>query len=160
MDIEQRLKALRLELPGEPKLPAGVVPILAWARVHRDRVYFSGHAPLAPDGTISGPFGRVGAEISLDQAVACARSAMLALLGSAHRALGSLEVIDAWLRIDGILQTTPTFTQMSQVMNGASRLLLEVFPEAVATHARSAVGVASSPLNLPVILTGQLAIKI
>ncbi len=66
--IEAQLAAKGFELPEPAKVPKGVVIEFAWARVHGDIVYVSGHAALAADGTLVGPFGRVGAEVSLEQA--------------------------------------------------------------------------------------------
>jgi hypothetical protein len=67
MRVEAKLEELGLALPEAPKLPPGVQAPFAWVRVHQDRVYISGHGPLAPDGTPGGPFGKVGAEVSPEQ---------------------------------------------------------------------------------------------
>src|SRR5690348_589907 len=82
MRIEDRLTSLGLYLPEPAKVPPDVVLDFAWARVHGDRVYVSGHGPQAADGSVIGPFGRVGAEVTPEQAVEAAKLATLAVLGS------------------------------------------------------------------------------
>lgn len=64
MIVEDRLSKMGLRLPAEADPPAGLIIDFAWARVHGERVYLSGHGPQAADGAIIGPFGRVGAEVS------------------------------------------------------------------------------------------------
>ena len=68
MHVEAKLEELGLTLPEPAKLPPGVQASFAWVRVYGDRVYVSGHGPLAPDGTPAGPFGQVGADVSSEQA--------------------------------------------------------------------------------------------
>ncbi len=88
MSVESRLDELGFVLPAHAKVPAGVVIDFAWARHYGDRVFLSGHGPQAPDGTLVGPFGRVGAEVSPEQAVEASRLAALAAIASLKRAIG------------------------------------------------------------------------
>jgi hypothetical protein len=68
MQIEAKLHALGLVLPPEPRMPPGIQRSFAWVRVRGTRAYISGHGPQQPDGAITGPFGKVGVEVSADEA--------------------------------------------------------------------------------------------
>jgi enamine deaminase RidA (YjgF/YER057c/UK114 family) len=136
-----------------------VILDFAWARVFTDRVYVSGHGPQAADGTVIGPFGRVGVEVTPEQAAEAARFATLAVLGSVKRAIGDLDRIAAWLRIDGFVLVVPGFDRTTNVVNGCSRLVAELFGDEVARHARTAIGVAATPLSCPVVIAAELALK-
>lgn len=70
MNIENRLRELGLYLPEPAKVPPDVVLYFAWVRTFGNRVYVSGHGPQAPDGSVVGPFGRVGSEVTPEQAAA------------------------------------------------------------------------------------------
>jgi enamine deaminase RidA (YjgF/YER057c/UK114 family) len=159
MQIEQRLEQLGFVLPQPVKAPAGIEIPFAWVRVHGDRVYVSGHGPLNPDGTPAGPFGRVGAEVSAEQGYAAARLATLSILSSLKRTLGDLDRIAAWLVVSGMVNVAPGFTQTTNVINGCSDLLLKVFGSEVGTHARTAIGMAQLPLNLPVVIAAEVAVR-
>ena len=73
MRIEVRLEERGLALPESAKPPLGIELSFAWIRVRGDRAYVSGHGPLKPDGSIAGPFGKVGVELSLEQGSEAAR---------------------------------------------------------------------------------------
>lgn len=147
-----------VHLPAEAKPPPGVVIDFAWARVHGDHVYLSGHGPQAPDGTIVGPFGHVGTEVSPEQAVESAKLAALSAIASLRRSIGSLDRVAAWLRVDGFVLAAPGFDRTTNVVNGASCLILEAFGEDVGRHARTAMGVAATPLNCPVVIAAVVAL--
>jgi hypothetical protein len=117
MLIEQRINASGLYLPEPARIPSDVILDFAWARVFADRVYVSGHGPQAADGTVIGPFGRVGVEVTPEQAAEAARFATLAVLGSVKRAIGDLDRIAAWLRIDGFVPVGPGFDRTTNVVN-------------------------------------------
>jgi enamine deaminase RidA (YjgF/YER057c/UK114 family) len=157
--IEQRIAALGLYLPEPAKVPPNVVIDFAWARVLGDRVYVSGHGPQAADGTVVGPFGRVGLEVTPEQAAEAARLATLAVLGSVKRAIGALDRVAAWLRIDGFVLVAPGFDRTTNVVNGCSRLVVELFGEDIGRHARTAMGVSATPLSCPVVIAAELALK-
>ncbi|MDF2651388.1 MAG: RidA family protein, partial [Paenibacillus sp.] len=149
MEIEHRIREMGLYLPEPAKVPADVVLDFAWVRVFGDRVYVSGHGPQAADGSVIGPFGRVGAEVTPEEAVEAARLATLAVLGSVKRAIGDLDRIAAWLRVDGFVLAAPDFNRTTNVVNGCSALLHHIFGREVAQHARTAMGVAATPLSCP-----------
>lgn len=159
MRIEKRLEELGLVLPQPAKVPPGVKIQFAWVRVHGDRAYVSGHGPLNPDGAPAGPFGQVGAEVSAEQAHAAARLTALAMLSSLRLALGDLDKISAWLMVSGMVSVAPGFAATTNVINGCSEVLLEVFGFDVGTHARTAIGVTHLPLNLPVIIAAEVAVR-
>jgi enamine deaminase RidA (YjgF/YER057c/UK114 family) len=158
MKVEARLAARGLALPlpmvtGTPvKLP------FANARVSGSRVFISGHGPLNPDGSLADPRGKVGAEVSLDDAYLQAQRTMLAILGSLQREIGNLDRVTAWLRLFGMVNVAPGFNQTPNVINGASDLLLDLYGPEIGSHARSAVGMAELPFNIPVEIEAELEI--
>jgi enamine deaminase RidA (YjgF/YER057c/UK114 family) len=159
MQIEQRLEQLGLVLPEPAKVPAGVQIPFAWVRLHADRAYVSGRGPLNRDGCPASPFGHVEAEVSADQGYAAARLASLSILSSLKRSLGDLDRTTAWLLVSGMVNVAPGFTQTTNVINGCSDLLLEVFGSKVGAHARTAIGMAQLPLNLPVVIAAEVAVR-
>ena len=159
MTIEARISDLGLVLPEEAKLPPDFVLDFAWARVHGDRVYVSGHGAQAPDGSFPGPFGRVGAEVMSDEAETSARLATLAAIASLKRAIGSLDRVEAFLRLEGFVLAGPGFDRPSNIINVASHLIINIFGEEIGRHSRFAVGVAATPLSCPVIIAAQVAIR-
>jgi len=148
--IEQRLKSLGLVLPKPLQLPPGVVLPFPWVRVMGTRALVSGHGPTQADGSLALPLGKVGREVSLEQAHAAARLTGLAILGSLQRELGSLDRIKGWTRVFGMVNSAPGFNRQPAVINGFSELILEVFGPQRGAHARSAVGLAELPFNIPV----------
>ncbi|HLV79019.1 MAG TPA: hypothetical protein VKT32_02020, partial [Chthonomonadaceae bacterium] len=87
MQIEAKLKALGLALPPPVKVPPGARLPFAFARVRGSRVYIAGHGPQAPDGSLARPFGKVEAEVSVEEATDAARLTALSILGSLQREL-------------------------------------------------------------------------
>lgn len=159
MKIEQRLKDLGLELPAPLQVPHGFVLPFPWVRVVGKRAYISGHGPTNKDGSIAEPRGKVGKEVAADQAYNAARLTGLAILGSLHRELGDLDRIAAWVRILGMVNVAPGFTRTPPVINGFTDLILEVFGKEVGMHARSAVGMAELPFDIPVEIEGEVELK-
>lgn len=156
--IEDRLQALGLVLPEPVKVPSGVKLPFSFVRVHGNRAYISGHGPLSPDGNIATPLGKVGADLSLDEAYQAARSIGLAVLSSLKRELGELDRVAAWLRVFGMVNSAPGFNQQPQVINGFSDLILELYGPERGQHARSAVGLAELPFDFPVEIEGEVEI--
>jgi enamine deaminase RidA (YjgF/YER057c/UK114 family) len=157
MLIERKLAGLGLVLPEPIRLPEGVELPFPWVRVHGDRAFVSGHSPLHPDGSMAGPFGKVGAEVTPEQAYDAARLTALAVLASLRRELGDLDRISAWLRVFGMVGTAPGFTATPAVINGFSDLVIELWGQA-GRHARSAVGLAELPFGIPVEIEAEVAI--
>lgn len=157
--IAQRLQDLGLVLPAPAQLPPGVQLPFPWVRVVGARAVFSGHGPLLPDGSLAQPRGRVGAEVSPEQAYQSARLTALAVLASLQQALGSLDRISAWVRVFGMVNTAPGFNRQPAVINGFSDLILEVFGPQCGAHARSAVGMAALPFDIPVEIEGEVLLE-
>ena len=154
--IEQRLATLGLVLPPPVTPPAGVVLPFAFVRIAGRRAIISGHGPLNADGTIAAPLGKLGRELTVEQGYRAARLTALAMLGSLRRALGDLDRITAWTRVFGMVASAPGFDRQPAVINGFSDLVLELFGPEIGAHARSAVGMAELPFNLPVEIEGEV----
>ena len=159
MRIEARLEELGLVLPEPMCAPSGARLPFASVRVRGDRAYVAGHGPQNPDGTLAGPFGKVGSDLTLEQAYGSARLTALSILASLARTLGDLDRISAWLRVFGMVNTLPGFGQEPAVINGCSDLILDVFGPDIGQHARSAVGMADLPFNLPVEIEAEVQIQ-
>ena len=138
-----RLAALGLTLPPVAAPVAAYVPAVRTGRY----VYTSGQLPTV-DGKLPAA-GKVGDEVSAQDAAGMARTCALNALAAAASAVGGLEAIRRIVKVTGFVASAPGFSGQPQVVNGASELLIEVFGED-GRHARSAVGVAELPLNAPV----------
>jgi enamine deaminase RidA (YjgF/YER057c/UK114 family) len=130
-------------------LPEVVAPLAAYVPAVRtgDLVYTSGQVPMV-DGKLA-QTGKVGAEVGLDDARELARICALNALAALKSEVGDLAKVVRIVKVVAFVASDPAFTQQPQVANGASELLAEVLGEA-GKHARSAVGVASLPLDAPV----------
>ena len=156
MKVEERLALLGLVLPPPVQAPPGVRLPFTPVRIIGDRAFVSGHGPQLPDGSIAGPFGKVGAEVTVEEGYASARLTALSMLGSLQRALGDLDRV-AWARVFGMVASAPGFDRQPSVINGFSDLILDLYGDAGA-HARSAVGMAELPFGLPVEIEAEVAI--
>jgi RimJ/RimL family protein N-acetyltransferase len=150
MEVEAKLKEMELVLPAPVKVPPGLVLPFSWVRVRGSRAYVSGHGPLNPDGSLAEPLGKVGAEVSEEEAYGAARLTALAMLASLKRELGDLTRVGAWLKVFGMVDSAPGFVRQPNVINGFSDLILELYGPEAGDHARSAVGMAELPLSLSV----------
>ncbi len=149
MRIEAKLEELGLVLPEPMRVPPDLRMPFSWVRVRGDRAYVSGHIPLTTDGSVAGPLGKVGAEVSAEEGYESARLVALAHLASLKRALEDLDCITAWLRVFAMVNAAPGFDRTPLVTNGYSDLILELYGPEVGAHARSSIGMAI-PLNAPV----------
>ena len=154
--IEQKLQALGLVLPPPAKLPAGVVLPFPWVRLVGRRALVSGHGPIAGDGGFAVPLGKVGRELSVEQGYEAARLTALGILASLQRTLGNLDRVTAWTRVFGMVNAAPGFNRMPAVINGFSDLILELYGPDVGAHARSAVGLAELPFDIPVEIEAEV----
>ncbi len=159
MKIEARLQALGLVLPESMKAPSGVKLPFANVRVRGNRAYIAGHGPLMPDGSLAKPLGKVGSEVSEQEAYQSARLVTLAILASLKRELGDLDRVSAWLRVFGMVNTAPGFNRQPAVINGFSDLILELYGPEIGQHARSAVGMAALPFDIPVEIEAEVEIS-
>jgi enamine deaminase RidA (YjgF/YER057c/UK114 family) len=158
MRIEARLAELGLTLPPAFPAPPGVRLPFPWVRVHGSRVFVSGHAPQAPDGGLAQPLGKVGAELTVEQGYQAARLVALSILGSLQRELGDLDRVSSWLRAFGMVNVAPGFNNPPAVVNGFSDLIVELYGPEAGAHARSAVGMAVLPFDIPVEIEAEVEI--
>jgi len=142
-ELDDRLNELGLVIPEGSKPVAAYIP----AVVSGNLVYTSGQLPFV-DGVLPAT-GKVGAEVSAEDAKNYARTCVLNGLAAARSAIGSLDRITRVVKVVGFVASDPSFTGQPGVINGASELLGDIFGES-GQHARSAVGVAVLPLDTPV----------
>jgi enamine deaminase RidA (YjgF/YER057c/UK114 family) len=157
--IRRRLDELGLVLPEPLRLPPGMKLPFPWVRVVGTRAVFSGHGPTNDDGSVAMPLGKVGDAVSQEQAYEAARKTGLAILGSLERELGDLDRIAGWTRVFGMVNSAPGFAAQPAVINGFSDLVLDVFGREVGAHARSAVGMAELPFQIPVEIEGEVELR-
>lgn len=156
MSVEQRLIDLGLELPqpmNTDTLPFDLV------RADGNHLYLSGHVPTDLTGKVSQPFGKVGADVSEDEAYRIAARIALGLCASIKAHIGDLDRVDKWLRIFGMVNAAPGFTKIPAVINGCSDTVLAIFGNDVGAHARSAVGMAELPFSVPVEIEAEVRIR-
>lgn len=158
MEIEGRLDEMGLILPPAVKAPPGVALPFSFVRIHAGIAYISGHGPQKADGTVAGPLGKVGADVTVEQGYEAAKLVALSMLGSLKRALGDLDRVSAWLRLHGMVNCAPNFAQQPAVINGCSDLILALYGPDRGAHARSAVGMGSLPFNMAVEIEAMAAI--
>ena len=140
---EQRLTELGITLP-EIRPPAGAyVPAVRTGNL----LFLSGAGPISTDGVITGKVG--GPDVDLDRAVHAARLVGLQLLAAMRAELGSLDRVTRIVKVLGMVNCAPGFNQTPAVIDGCSKLFVDVFGEA-GRHARSAVGQAELPFDISV----------
>lgn len=143
MSVSARLAELGIELPPVAAPVAAYVPAVG----HGGLVYTSGQLPFV-DGALPAT-GKVGADVSAEDAKTYARTCALNALAAAADAVGGVDRIGGVLRVGGFVGSADGFTGQPAVINGASEVLGEIFGDA-GRHARAAVGVAELPLGSPV----------
>ena len=153
MSPEQRLKELNIQLPD---VPTPIANFVMWQQVG-NLLYLSGQGPRRPDGSI--PVGRLGLNYSVEQGYADARQIGLQILATVRKAVGSLDRIEAVVKLLGMVNAEPEFGQHPKVINGCSDLLVEVLGER-GKHARSAVGMGSLPNGMPVEIEAIIQVKV
>jgi enamine deaminase RidA (YjgF/YER057c/UK114 family) len=148
MSAEAQLTALSLMLPPAPPRGGVYKPVVFTGKL----AYLSGHGPYLPDGGYI--TGRVGAGLTLDDGRLAARQTGLAMLATLRAQLGSLDRVKRVIKLLGMVNATPDFTEHPQVINGCSELFAQVFGEDAGVGARSAVGMGSLPGNITVEIEG------
>lgn len=154
--VEERLAARGWVLPEPLRPPAGVVLPFQFVRLSGSRAFVSGHGPTNADGSLAAPLGKVGRDLTPEQAYVSARLTGLAILGSLQRALGDLDRVVAWNRVFGMVNSAPGFNRQPGVINGFSDLILDVFGPDIGAHSRSAVGLAELPFDIPVEIEAEV----
>jgi enamine deaminase RidA (YjgF/YER057c/UK114 family) len=140
--ISERLAELGIALP-KVFPPAGNY---VGCVVVDDMVYVGGHGPVDGDRVIR---GKVGADLSLEEAREAARMTALSILATLQAELGDLDRIERIVKVFGMVNVAPGFNQTPQVIDGCSDVLVEVFGDA-GRHTRSAVGLAELPFDIAV----------
>lgn len=141
--VERTLAEMGLTLPSAPAALANYVGAVVAGRL----VFVSGHGPVR-DGQLSYR-GKLGREFTTAQGYDAARLVMLNCLATLKAAIGSLDRVRRVVKLLGMVNGTPEFTEQPQVINGASDLLVAIFGDR-GRHARSAVGMGSLPFNIAV----------
>ena len=151
--IDQRLKELNIEL-DDASVPAGsYVPYV----ITNNLVFISGQLPFI-DGKLTIK-GKVGDNVSLDDAVKMSEACAKALLSQLKAACnGNLDKVNKVVKLGGFVASAPSFTDQPKVINGASDLIVNIFGDK-GKHSRFAVGVAALPLNVPVEIDGIFDIE-
>jgi enamine deaminase RidA (YjgF/YER057c/UK114 family) len=142
MTPEAKLAAMGLILPEVPKPVGSYLPY----KTSGDILYLSGQGPMRADGSFG--VGRVGRDVTVDEANAHAKLVGLGLLAAAKTAAGELSRVEV-IKVLGMVNAVPGFTEHPRVIDGCSDLFIAVLGER-GRHARSAVGVGSLPLDITV----------
>ena len=149
MTVDERVAALGLEIPEIPELPFR--PKLRPVLVHGGLAYLSGIGPI-------GVSGRVGEDMSVEDAYAAARATALLALRCILDELGTLDAVDRWVKVLGLVRSAPGFVDQPAVVNGFSDLVVEVYGEERGLCARSAIGVSELPAGIPVEVEATVAL--
>jgi enamine deaminase RidA (YjgF/YER057c/UK114 family) len=157
MGVAERLAERKLELPRAQVPPAGVR--LTYRRLvrHGDVAYIAGHGPTHGEGWGS-PLGKVGADVTVEEAVAAAQLTALNVLGTVQRELGDLDAVTCWLKVNGYVNAVDGFTEHTHVINGFSDLVLDLYGEE-RLAARTSVGVPHLPFDMPVEIDAVIALR-
>jgi enamine deaminase RidA (YjgF/YER057c/UK114 family) len=143
MEIEDRLKEMGIALPPAVTPVANYVPAVRTGNL----VFLSGHGPFKEDGSLI--TGKVGSDLTAEQGYEAARRVAIGLLGSLKAIIGDLDKVRRVVKLLGLVNCKPDFTDQPKIINGASDLLVEVFGDK-GKHARSAVGTNALPVNIAV----------
>jgi enamine deaminase RidA (YjgF/YER057c/UK114 family) len=144
MTLEMRLKQLGIELPPPPTLVANYVHAVQVGSL----LFMSGNGPQKPDGI---PVtGKLGGDLTVEQGYQAARLVGLRMLAAVRGQLGSLDRVKRLVRVTGMVNATPDFTQQAKVIDGFSDLMVEVLGDN-GRGARSAPGMGSLPMQVAVI---------
>lgn len=152
--VAQRLRAAGFELPENRPLPQGA-PRVRTLTVH-DLLFVSGHGP-----DVTGQLqvrGRVGGDLTVEQGALCAEHAMLNILSTIECEVG-LDRVQRIVKVFGMVRSAEGFIRQSEVIDGASRVLLAAFGPAAGMHTRSAVGMAELPMGIPVEIELQAQLR-
>lgn len=149
---EARLAELGVTLPSPPAPVASYVPTV----ISGNHLYVSGQVPMVDGKAVA--TGRVGETLDAGEAAKVARVCALNVLAQVKAALGDLSRVARVVKVTGFVASEPGFADQPEVVNGASELFVEVFGDA-GRHARSAVGVAALPRNVPVEVEAIIEIR-
>ena len=143
MSIDNKLKELGITLNSPPSPVANYIPVQQTGNL----IYLSGQGPRNDNGEVI--TGKVGSDITAEEAYDLARNTAINLLSAMNAYLGSLDRVSKIVKVLGMVNAEPDFKDHPIVINGCSDLFVEVFGEK-GKHARSAVGMGSLPNNMAV----------
>lgn len=141
---EENLQKLGLELPPTPT-PRGVYKPFV---IVGDLIYVAGHGPYLKDGGLMK--GKIGSEVDVETGIRAAEQTGLAILATLKSAVGSLDKIKRVVKILGMVNCVDSFEDHPKVINGCSDLFAKIWGEENGIAVRSAVGMNSLPINIPV----------
>ena len=147
-DVEEKIKELNITLPvpGEPI--ANYVPTVRFSETKNSMlVYVSGTGPRKENGGYV--TGRLGEDMTIEEGYEAAKLTGVNILSSLKKEIGDLNKIKRFVKVIGMVNSTPDFYEQPSVINGFSDFIVEVFGDR-GKHARSAVGMVSLPSNIPV----------
>ena len=145
--IEDRIAELGIELPAPFAAPPGIEFSFELVTVSGGLAYISGHGPA--DGTELLVSGKVGTDVSLEEAARAARLTGLSMIASLKQELGELDRVSRWVKALGLVNCAPGFNLTPPVINGFSDLIIEIWGEP-GRHARSAIGASELPFDMSV----------
>jgi enamine deaminase RidA (YjgF/YER057c/UK114 family) len=156
-DVKARLAERGLEIPPAQVIPPGVR--LTYRRLvrHGDVAYVAGHGPTHGEEWGS-KLGKVGRELTVEEAAAAAQLTALNVLGTIERELGDLDGIACWLKINGFVNAVDGFTEHATVINGFSDLVLDLYGQD-RLAARTSIGVPHLPFDMPVEVDAVIALE-
>lgn len=140
---EEKLKALNIVLPAPSSPVANYVKYVRTGNL----IFLSGHGPAKADGSYI--TGKLGRDLSIEEGYAAAKQTAISLLSTLKSAVGDLSKVKRIVKVLGMVNGTDSFTDQPKVINGFSDLMVAVFGDK-GKHARSAVGMASLPMNMAV----------
>lgn len=155
-EIEKRLEAMGFTLPPPFKFPnpnrTGCVQV-------GSVLFVSGHGRDLPPLPEVRHSGKVPADVSIEEGYATARAVALSILASIKQELGDLDRIKRLVRLFGMVNASPGFGRMPNVIDGASDFFYELLGPVNGKHARTAIGVAELPHGIPVEINGEFEVK-
>ena len=143
MSAEKRIKELNIQLPPSSPPGAMYIPVKKTGNL----LYVSGQVPFV-NGTLAYT-GKVGAEVSLEEAEECARICIINMMAAVKDYLGDLDKVKNIVKVQAFVNSRTGFQEQHIVVNAASKLLYDVFGEC-GRHARTAVGTNQLPMDAPV----------
>ena len=159
LDPERKIQELGLKLPNPIKLPKDLILPFNFINIRGNRVLISGHPRQSQDGSINGPYGQVGKDLTTEEAQLASKEIGLSMLANIKKEIGHLSRIKEWVRVFGMVNSAPGYKEQHIVLNGFSSLLIEVFGSDIGSHSRSAIGVAGLPMNLAIEIEGEVIIS-
>jgi enamine deaminase RidA (YjgF/YER057c/UK114 family) len=153
MKPTERLMELGIELPPAPGIAGLYKPVF----IDDGMIYFSGHLPVISEGNMVR--GRVGDDMSVEEAKGSARLVGLNILASIHELLGSIDRVERVIKLLGMVNACENFSEHPKVINGCSELFKEIWGEDLGVGVRSAFGVSGLPGGAPVEIEGLMKLK-